>query len=85
MALTRRRQPAKRFLVVHEISQREAAEFIGCRINHLRNALNGRSHPNESVRERLPILVGMPLEVLFDPEVLEDDYTGPRGRRAAKR
>ena len=84
MALTRRRQPAKRFLVVNEITQREAAEFIGCRVNHLRNALNGRSHPNESVREKLPILVGMPLEVLFEAEVLQDDYTGPRGRWAKR-
>lgn len=41
MSLTRRRRPARRILVVREITVVEAAGFIGCTQSHLVNALRG--------------------------------------------
>ncbi|WP_144800880.1 hypothetical protein [Curtobacterium sp. BH-2-1-1] len=85
MSLTRRRQSARRMLVVREITVVDAATFIGCSRSHLVNALRGRTHPNADVRAKLPELLGLPIEALFDEELLATDYAGPRGRKAAHR
>ena len=83
MAMTTRRQVARRHLIVREISTQEAADFIGCHLSHLSNVLNGRSRPNDLVRERLPKLIGLPIEALLDADLLTGEYSGPHGRRRA--
>lgn len=85
MALTKRRQPVRRMLVVRDITIPEAAEFVGCPRAHLTNAMLGRCHPSAEVRARLPILIGLPLEALFEGELLAGEYTGRRGRKAVHR
>ena len=84
MALTFKRQPARKMLIVRDLTTQEAADFIGCTKAHLGNALRGRAHPSNLVRERLPLLIGLPLEALFDEATLAGEYTMPRGRRASK-
>jgi transcriptional regulator with XRE-family HTH domain len=82
VALTHRRQPARRLLVSRDLTTREAADFIGCTTAHLANVLRGRAYPSVEVRAQLPVLLGLPIQVLFEQELLDGEYTGRRGYRA---
>lgn len=84
MALTRRTQTARKMLVVMNITVPEAAAFVGCSYEHLANAVKGRARPNADVRARLPILLGLPIQALFESENLEGEYTGARRRGVKK-
>ncbi|WP_430645428.1 hypothetical protein [Agromyces sp. GXS1127] len=80
MPLTHRKQPLRRLLTVHGIKITEAARFIGCTTSHLRSVISGHAYPSDLVREKLPELFhGLPVNIMFDPEHLEGEYTGPRG------
>lgn len=85
MALTNRRQIARRHLVVNDLTTGEAADRIGCSKSHLGSVLAGRAHPSEKVREELPKLLGLPIEALLGAEPLEREYTGRRGIKPASR
>jgi hypothetical protein len=53
---------------------RLAAELIGVPESHLRIAVGGYARPMDAVREKLPTLVGVPLEELFTPAALAKPY-----------
>ena len=80
MAITRRQQPVKRFLALHDITTKELAEEIGCDLVHLRNVILGRAHPTSAMREALSDYFGMPIEVLIEPRLLERSYRGKASR-----
>jgi transcriptional regulator with XRE-family HTH domain len=48
-------------------------------LGHLTNAMHGRAHPSDAIRDRLPAVVGRPLSELFTQEALARAYSGPRG------
>lgn len=74
-------QPARRILRRDaRLSITEAAEQINVRRSHLNSALLGYCAPSEDVRERLPRLIGRPLEELFTPESLAEPYRGPNSQ-----
>jgi transcriptional regulator with XRE-family HTH domain len=85
VALTFKRQMARRHMIIRDLRTEDAAEFIGCTKAHLSNVLAGRSHPNDKVRDKLPELLGLPIEALLDPELLEGEYTGYHGFKAGSR
>lgn len=58
-------QPAKGILAVQRISQREAAEAIGCTATYLCSVLNGAVSPSEQFRQRLATYLEQPVERLF--------------------
>lgn len=86
MALTNRRQRiARRQMAILELTTPQVAEKIGCTVAHLSNVLHGRAHPSNAVRKGLPKALGLPIEALLDPELLQTEYSGHRGARAQKR
>ncbi|MBM0258956.1 hypothetical protein [Micromonospora sp. 4G55] len=68
------RQPAADALRRERWSIPLAARQIDVPENHLRTAVGGYNRPMPEVRERLPKLLGLPLEELFTPEVLARPY-----------
>lgn len=85
MSLTLRRQRiARRQMLIMDLTTRDVAQAIGCTRAHLQNVLQGRTHPSEAVREHLPRILGLPIETLLDAELLDQEYTSPRGRQARK-
>ena len=70
------RQPGRQVLREQRWSIARAAEAIGVSTGHLAQALYGRHRPNETVRERLPELLGVPLHDLFTETVLSKPCGG---------
>ncbi|MDN5744098.1 MAG: hypothetical protein L0H31_03135 [Nocardioidaceae bacterium] len=56
----------------------QAAEAIGIDHIHLGNNITGIVRPCPEVRERLPQLLAVPLEDLFDAELLSKPYDSSR-------
>jgi hypothetical protein len=68
------RQPARMALRRERYTIKLAAEIIGVPESHLRIAVGGYARPMDAVREKLPVLVGVPLEDLFTPDALAKPY-----------
>jgi hypothetical protein len=49
------------------------ARVIDVPDHELRNALNGRYRPSRAIRERLPLMVGVPITALFSADMLAED------------
>lgn len=79
---TTRRQNARKLMIDQDITTVEAATLIGVDTAHLANCLSGRTHPAQTVRDKLPALLGVTLEECFDAELLAKEYGGRRGRRS---
>lgn len=77
-------QPARDVLAERGLPIAEVALQLGCRYSQLYNCLQGYSLPTPRVRERLPQLLGVPLESLFDAEVLEKPFSVERSRRLSR-
>ncbi len=77
------RQSAYQVLSRERWSVAHAAREINIHYPHLLRALMGVVRPCEEVRERLPRLLGVPLESLFTEEILAEPYVFARGRRPA--
>jgi transcriptional regulator with XRE-family HTH domain len=58
-------EPAKGRLAVRRISQREAAQALGCSPEHLCAVLNGRSRASDDFKQRLATYLGEPVDQLF--------------------
>jgi ribosome-binding protein aMBF1 (putative translation factor) len=71
-------QPALAALRAERWSTALAARTIGVPENHLKHVVHGRTYPNAIVREKLPELLGLPLEDLFVPDMLAKTYDGTR-------
>lgn len=74
----RRRQPARDHLAKQRWSINKAADEIGVPRGHLHNVVFGTCGLSDEVRERLPELLNLPLEELFESDVLTRPYTGHR-------
>ncbi|MGY1724738.1 hypothetical protein [Blastococcus sp. SYSU DS0533] len=67
-------QPAYYAIKAQQRSIGGVAQAIGVPYIHLRNTLYGRVTPSPVVRERLPRLLGLRLEDLFDAGTLARKY-----------
>lgn len=63
-------EPVKSLLVARRISQREAADAIGCSHTLLNAVVNARTVPPPRVRDGLRELLDLPVSELFHPETL---------------
>lgn len=72
-------QAARAVLRAQRYTTRQAAEAIGVDHGHLARAVSGRVRPSNEIRERLPELLGVPLEELFDSASLALPYEAHRG------
>lgn len=61
------------------------ARLIGVSPHHLRHVAKGRYHASPRVRERLPELLGKPIEDLLPARALEKDYDPRLAGRWKKR
>lgn len=75
-------QPARQILRDQYLTITDAADRIGVPQGHLRAVLAGTVAPQRTVRERLPELLGVPLEDLFTQDLLAREWTGPRRSRS---
>jgi transcriptional regulator with XRE-family HTH domain len=64
-------QPAKAILFKKKMTAARASREIQVDQKHLTNALTGRVRPRPEVRERLPLLLNVPLEQLFTEQALD--------------
>ena len=80
----RRWQPARDVLRAQRWSVRAAADELGetVTVGHLHCALTGITAPNEAVRVGLPALLGVALEELFEPDLLNREWSGHRDGRS---
>jgi len=76
-------QPAREILRARRLSIRDVAVALGVSPRHLYNALQGYITPRTEVRQKMPDLLGVPLEELFTPDViaLPFHYFGPKRHR----
>lgn len=84
MAGTRGPQPAKQLLRDKRINVTTAARTMDVHYGHLQSVLAGAAAPSPQLRERLPELLGVPLEECFTPELLAKTWTGPRDPRPVR-
>jgi hypothetical protein len=56
-----------------------AAEKIGVHPIHFACAVTGRVRPCRAIRKRLPLLLGVPLEDLFNPDRIDKPFLGDLG------
>jgi hypothetical protein len=66
------RQPALDIMAFQGRGITAVAKAIGVPLYELRDALHGRQRPSIVVRERLPLLLGVPLVSLFSERQLQD-------------
>lgn len=78
-------QPAREVMYAQRWSAALLAEEIGVSYGHLRCVLAGTSALSPEVREKLPQILGTPLEELFSPELLARQYHGRRDQYAHRR
>lgn len=64
------KQPALAALQSQGRTVAATARVLGINPNHFYNALVGRCAPGQTVRQRLPEALGMPLEILFTKAAL---------------
>lgn len=72
-------QPARAFLQARRFTTRQAADAIRVDLTHLASAIGGHVRPCQAVRDRLPNLLGVPLQDLFSEEALRLPYAGDLG------
>ena len=64
-------QPGRAVLLRQGCTITGTARVIGVQPSHLSQALRGRIKPNVRVRRQLPVLLGVPLDELFDEAMLK--------------
>jgi hypothetical protein len=66
--------PAYYLLKQQRRSMGAVAQAINVPYIHLRNVLYGAVVPSPEIRGRLPLLLGVPIEELFDADVLKREF-----------
>ena len=72
-------QPLRAVLVAQRYTTRQAADAIGVDWVHLGGTIKGHIRPCQVIRDRLPELLGVPLEDLYTPDMLVLPYMGDLG------
>lgn len=72
-------QPLRAILQAQRYTTRQAADAIGVDWVHLGSTIKGSIRPCQAIRDRLPALLGVPLEDLYTPDMLVLPYMGDVG------
>jgi transcriptional regulator with XRE-family HTH domain len=75
-------QPSRSILLQQARTVAGVARLLQVSPQHLKNALSGLTPPRPEVRERLPEILGVPLEQLFTQSALTRQFgtCRPRGK-----
>jgi len=71
MGLPFRRQPLGDLLQAHEVTYRQAARALKCNEGRINNMVAGRVYPTAVEIDALEELIGLPIQTMFDNEVLK--------------
>ncbi len=83
MGLPFQRQPIGNILQAHELSHKQVARAIDAKtIGRVNNLIMGRVYPTAVEIDALEKLVGLPIQTMFEPEVLK--YFNPNGSRFSR-
>jgi hypothetical protein len=78
-------QPAHKIIRDQQWTFPAVAKALDIPFPHLVRSVRGMTVPSPGLRERLPELLGVPLEELFTAEILAHTYDTHRGPNAAAR
>lgn len=82
MALPHHQQALGKWIFRYRgLTAAEVADKIGIKYSRLSNIIKGHTYPTPEEIDALEALIGMPAEVLFDPEMLayRESWPPPRG------
>ena len=71
MALPHRRQQLAKFIKVHDLTYKKVAAALGTNPVRVNNLAHGGTFPKPDEIRALVSLFGLPIEVLFDDDMLE--------------
>ncbi len=71
------KQPGLEIIRFQERTTSGLARLIGVDDHELRGTLYGKCRPSAEVREKLPLILGVPLEMLFDADVIAEEKRPP--------
>lgn len=77
MGLPFRRQPLGNLIQSHELTFKQVARTLRCNFGRINNMVSGRVYPTAAEIEALERLIGLPVQTMFDDEVLK--YFNPNG------
>lgn len=77
MGLPFRRQNLGNLLSAHEIPHRQVARALRCKPARVNNLVGGCVYPTAAEIEALERLIGLPVQTMFEPDVLK--YFNPNG------
>lgn len=82
MGLPARRQPLGNIIQAHDLTVRKTARVLGCNEVRLYNMIAGKLRPTAAEIDALEELIGLPVQTMFDSEVLK--YFNPNGSRFSR-
>lgn len=71
MGLPFRRQPLGNLIQAHELGYRKVARALKCNVGRVNNLVAGRIYPTAAEIETLELLIGLPVQTMFEPDVLK--------------
>ncbi|WP_370454536.1 helix-turn-helix domain-containing protein [Salinibacterium sp. dk5596] len=77
LSLPRRRQPVGDFIQDRRFTHEEVARALGCKVPRVNTIISGAVYPTAAEIEALERLIGLPIQVMFEDEVLK--YFNPLG------
>lgn len=87
MALPHRRQQLAKFIPFHDLTPTLVAKALGTDSTRIKNLCRGGAYPSPDEIVALEKLFGLPVEVLFEPEMLayrNGPWPAPRGGAALR-
>ncbi len=79
MGLPFRRQPLGNHISVRELTHKQVARALGSPVPRVNVLISGRSYPTAKEIEALEELIDLPIQTMFDPEMLK--YFNVNGSR----
>ncbi|KZE89095.1 helix-turn-helix domain-containing protein [Microbacterium sp. TNHR37B] len=85
MALPHRRQQLAKFIPFHDLTLQQVAAALRTDTVRVANLTKGHTYPTPDEIEALERLFGLPVDVLFEPDLLvfRDDWPESQGLRQA--
>lgn len=78
------RQPLRQVMYRERWSVTQLAAEVGVSTGHLRSVIEGGTAPRDELRDRLPGILGVPVDELFTPDLLARRWSGTRGTQGGR-
>ena len=82
MGLPFRRQPLGNHIRVREFTHKQVARALGSHVTRVNVLVSGRSYPTAAEIDALERLIDLPIQTMFDPEMLK--YFNVEGSRFSR-